>query len=141
MDIPFDFERFVKAQQPVYPDVLAELRAGRKESHWMWFVFPQIAGLGTSQTARHYALSSVAEARAYLADPLLGTRLRECCGILLDLEGRSAEDIFGFPDVLKLRSSMTLFSHTTGGEGAFEAVLAKYYRGAADARTLALLRA
>jgi uncharacterized protein (DUF1810 family) len=107
---PFDLERFVEAQQPVYARVLGELRAGHKTSHWMWFVFPQIAGLGGSPMAIRYAIASLAEARAYLGHPVLGPRLRECCEILEGLEGARAEEIFGYPDVLKLRSSLTLFS-------------------------------
>ncbi len=136
---PFDLERFVEAQEPVFSDVLAELRRGRKESHWMWFVFPQIDGLGSSPTARRFALRSLDEARAYLDDPLLGPRLRLCCEILLELEGRSAEQMFGYPDVMKLRSSLTLFSRAAEDAGPFEALLDKYYGGEEDPHTLALL--
>ena len=136
---PFDLERFVDAQESVFADVLGELRRGRKETHWMWFVFPQIEGLGASPTARRFALRSLDEARAYLDHPLLGPRLRLCCEILLGLEGRSAEQIFGYPDVMKLRSSLTLFSRAAEDAGTFEALLDKYYGGEEDPRTLALL--
>lgn len=136
---PFDLERFVEAQEAVFADVLAELRRGRKESHWMWFVFPQIDGLGASPTARRFALRSLDEARAYLDHPLLGPRLRQCCEILLALEGRSAEQIFGYPDVMKLKSSLTLFSRAAEDAGPFVALLEKYYGGEEDPRTLALL--
>ncbi|MFN7011785.1 MAG: DUF1810 domain-containing protein [Allorhizobium sp.] len=136
---PFDLERFVEAQEAVFADVLAELRRGRKESHWMWFVFPQIDGLGASPTARRFALRSLDEARAYLDHPLLGPRLRQCCEILLGLPSRSAEQIFGYPDVMKLKSSLTLFSRAAEDAGPFEALLEKYYGGEEDPRTLALL--
>src|SRR5579871_4076516 len=109
MDDPHNLARFIAAQHGVYVRVLAELAAGRKESHWMWFVFPQIAGLGSSPTAQRYAIGSLAEARAYLAHPLLGARLRECAHALIDLPSRSASAIFGDIDAMKLRSSMTLF--------------------------------
>ena len=109
-DDPFDLGRFIGAQDSVYERVLAELRDGRKRTHWMWFVFPQIDGLGHTSTARHYAIKSLAEARAYLDHPVLGKRLRECAEVLLAVEGRSASAIFGYPDDLKLCSSMTLFA-------------------------------
>ena len=117
-----DLERFVDAQDDIYDRVVAELRAGRKTSHWMWFVFPQIAGLGRSPTAVRYAISGSEEARAYLAHPVLGPRLRECAGILLGHSGLSAFDIFGGIDAMKLRSSMTLFAEATG-DPLFERVL------------------
>jgi len=120
--------------------VLDELRAGRKTSHWMWFVFPQIRGLGCSPMAIRYAIGSLAEARAYLDHPVLGPRLRECCEILLGLQGTSAEEIFGYPDVLKLRSSLTLFARAAGpGDTVFETLLSKYYEGEPDPQTLALV--
>ncbi|GEO83177.1 MULTISPECIES: DUF1810 domain-containing protein [Alphaproteobacteria] len=137
MSDPFGLHRFVDAQAPVYMDVVAELRRGQKASHWMWFVFPQIEGLGGSPTAQRYAITSQAEARAYLAHPVLGPRLKECCAILLGLEGLSAERIFGYPDVLKLRSSLTLFDRAAGGENIFTQVLAKYYNSEPDPATLA----
>jgi uncharacterized protein (DUF1810 family) len=114
VDDPYDLQRFVAAQAAVYPEVLAELGAGEKRSHWMWFIFPQLAGLGRSATARRYALSSLAEARAYLAHPLLGARLRECTQLVNEVTGRSAAQIFGFPDELKFHSCMTLFAHAAG---------------------------
>ena len=140
MTDPFDLERFVEAQKPVYARVLGELRAGHKTSHWMWFVFPQIAGLGGSPMAIRYAIASLAEARAYLDHPVLGPRLRECCEILEGLEGRTAEAIFGYPDVLKLGSSLTLFSRAAGErDSVFDALLAKYYERKPDPQTLALI--
>ena len=136
---PFDLERFVTAQAAAFDEALAELRAGRKRSHWMWFVFPQLAGLGNSPTAWFYGIRSRVEARAYLAHPTLGARLRECAQLLLDLHGRSADEVFGYPDVLKLRSCMTLFDVVADGESCFSAVLDKYYGGERDARTLQLM--
>jgi uncharacterized protein (DUF1810 family) len=113
---PYNLARFVDAQEPVYADVVAELRAGRKRTHWMWFVFPQIQGLGPSETAQWFAIRSLDEARAYLAHPVLGARLRECTRIVLDIEGRTASEIFGYPDDLKFRSSLTLFARAAGGD-------------------------
>ena len=135
----FDLQRFVSAQEPVMAHVLAELRAGAKRSHWMWFVFPQIAGLGSSATAQRYALRSLEEAKAYLAHPVLGERLRECTAIVVGLEARSAREIFGWPDDLKLRSSMTLFSRAASDPAPFVAVLEKYFEGKPDDATLARL--
>ena len=135
----FDLQRFVTAQEPVMARVLAELRAGAKRSHWMWFVFPQIAGLGSSAMAQRYALRSLEEAKAYLAHPILGERLRECAAIVAGLEGRSAREIFGWPDDLKLRSSMTLFSRAADDPAPFVAVLEKYFDGKPDDATLARL--
>ncbi len=132
----FDLERFVEAQTGVYESARAELVAGRKRTHWMWFVFPQLAGLGSSPAARHYAISGLLEARAYLAHPVLGPRLRECAGILRTAD-RSAADIFGYPDDLKLRSSMTLFA-TADPDGPYAGVLEHLYDGP-DQRTLDLL--
>ena len=135
MTDPYDLHRFVAAQCRSYDDAVAELRSGRKTSHWMWFVFPQIAGLGHSPTARTYAITSLAEARAYLAHPVLGDRLRECASILAGLPGLTAEQIFGGIDAMKLRSSMTLFLHAEPGDEAFRQVLDKYFGGAADPAT------
>jgi uncharacterized protein (DUF1810 family) len=135
---PFHLDRFVRAQNGIYDDVLAELRAGRKRRHWMWFVFPQIHGLGSSSTARTYAISSAEEARAYLAHPVLGPRLRECAGLLTSIEGRTADEIFGYPDNLKLRSSMTLFARTAPEPGVFAEVLDRYFDGP-DERTIEML--
>jgi uncharacterized protein (DUF1810 family) len=129
-------ERFVGAQRDVYDDALAELRAGRKRSHWMWFVFPQIAGLGRTATAQRYAIADLDEARAYLAHPVLGPRLTECAQALLSVEGRTADQILGSPDDLKLRSSMTLFAHAADDPAVFRAVLDRYYGGEDDPLTL-----
>jgi uncharacterized protein (DUF1810 family) len=131
-------QRFVEAQDGVYQRALAELRAGRKRGHWMWFVFPQVAGLGSSPTAQRYAITSLDEARDFLAHPVLGPRLRESASALLDVEGRSAEQILGYPDDLKLRSSMTLFARAADDPAVFESVLDRYYDGP-DQRTIDLL--
>ena len=134
-----ELERFSSAQSRVYDQALSELRAGRKRSHWMWFIFPQIRGLGHSPTSLHYAIRDLEEARAYMAHPVLGPRLRECAEAVMEVEGRSASEIFGYPDDLKLRSSMTLFSRASGGESVFDRVLEKYYQGQPDSRTLEIL--
>jgi uncharacterized protein (DUF1810 family) len=133
-------DRFVDAQRDVYHQALAEIRAGRKRSHWMWFIFPQIAGLGSSSTSVYYAIPDRAEAEAYLAHPILGPRLIECAEALLVLTGVSATEVFGTPDDLKLRSSATLFAEVSEPGSVFEAVLEKYYGGHRDSRTLELLR-
>jgi uncharacterized protein (DUF1810 family) len=133
---PFDLERFVTAQAPVIDRVRAELRAGHKRSHWMWFVFPQIAGLGSSAMAQRYAVASLDEARAYLAHPVLGARLRDCTQAVLDVEGRTVHEIFGSPDDLKFHSSLTLFARAEDG-GVFEAALVKYFGSLRDAATVA----
>ena len=135
----YDLERFVLAQAPVYGDVVEELRRGRKTSHWMWFVFPQVAGLGLSGMSRRYAIASLDEARAYLAHPILGPRLRECAGLLLASGGSSAEAILGGIDAVKLRSSMTLFHRAAPDEPLFQAVLDRYYGGVPDDATDARL--
>lgn len=142
----FDLDRFVTAQQPVWADVQAELAAGHKRTHWMWFVFPQLVQLGRSATARHYGIAGLAEAHAYLAHPLLGPRLLACVALLLAVPaGRSALQVMGSPDDLKLRSCMTLFAEAAAAAGAdrapFDAVLARYHGGAPDPATLALLAA
>jgi uncharacterized protein (DUF1810 family) len=129
-------ERFVTAQQGTYDAVVSELRAGRKTSHWMWFVFPQIAGLGRSPTAQHYAIASLEEAQAYLAHPVLGPRLLECARILTELDTTSPQAIFGSVDAMKLRSSMTLFAHAAPEQPVFREVLAQYFGGAEDQATL-----
>jgi uncharacterized protein (DUF1810 family) len=133
-------ERFVAAQAPVYADVLRELGAGRKTSHWMWFVFPQLKSLGRSATARFYGLADRAEALAYWRHPLLGPRLVECTRLVLATAGRTVHEIFGSPDDLKLCSCMTLFDAVAPEEPAFRAVIDRFYRGVADAATLELLR-
>jgi uncharacterized protein (DUF1810 family) len=135
-----DLERFVAAQDPVIDRVRAELRRGRKSSHWMWFVFPQLRGLGSSATAQHYALASLDEARAYLAHPVLGPRLVECARLAAAVPQGGAAEVFGYPDDLKLRSSMTLFARAAPDEPAFAAVLDRYFGGEPDPRTLELLR-
>ena len=139
MEDRFHLQRFVDAQQPVYAGVLSELRAGRKRSHWMWFIFPQVAGLGQSATSRTFAVSSLAEAVAYLADPTLGPRLRECAALVAGIEGRSIAEIFGYPDDLKFHSSMTLFAQAAPQEPVFATCLQKYFGGRPDPQTLALL--
>jgi uncharacterized protein (DUF1810 family) len=140
-DDPHNLNRFVTAQDRVYDSVLAELRAGEKQSHWMWFIFPQIAGLGHSPTARFYAIASADEARAYLAHPVLGPRLKACTALVLAVEGRSVDQIFGSPDNMKFRSSMTLFSHVAPDDPAFGAALKKYFDGEPDRQTPRLLGA
>jgi uncharacterized protein (DUF1810 family) len=136
-----DLERFVSAQASVYSEALAEIRSGRKRTHWIWFIFPQVAGLGHSSTSMHYAIRSLEEARAYLKHPLLGSRLTECAEAVLAVEGRTASDIFPYPDDLKLRSCMTLFAAATAGpESVFARVLEKYFQGKHDERTLQLLK-
>lgn len=135
-----DPARFRTAQEPVFEAALAELRAGRKRSHWMWFIFPQMKGLGRSSTAQHYGIASIDEARAYLADPVLGDRLRVATDAVLAVRGRSVHEIFGSPDDLKFRSSMTLFGEAAGAEAAnFRTALERYFEGVPDEVTLALL--
>lgn len=138
-DDPFELSRFLSAQETVYGGALGEIKSGSKRSHWMWFVFPQIMGLGASATSRHYAIRGAGEARAYLAHPVLGTRLRECAAALLEVEGRSVAQIFGYPDDLKLKSSMTLFEAVAQECSLFSRVLEKYYNGQRDGTTLRLL--
>lgn len=137
---PFDLGRFVAAQSPVYARVVEELRAGQKRTHWMWFIFPQIAGLGQSETARHFAIASANEARAYLAHSTLGARLHECTQLTLVTLRRSANQIFGSIDELKFRSSLTLFAEAAPDNPVFVAALLKYFAGEADQRTVELLR-
>ena len=132
----FGLQRFVDAQARNYAEALAELRRGRKTSHWMWYVFPQVAGLGSSAMARTYAIGSLAEARAYLAHPVLGPRLREVVAAVLAVQGRTAHEIFGGPDDLKLRSSLTLFARAAPDEPLFRQALDQYFAGEPDARTL-----
>jgi uncharacterized protein (DUF1810 family) len=136
---PFDLQRFLDAQRAVYDRARDELAAGRKRSHWMWFIFPQIEGLGSSVMSRRYAISSREEAAAYLMHPLLGSRLRECTLLATGIVGRSVHEIFGSPDDLKFQSSMTLFAQATGDNADFLAALEKYFAGKPDAATLARL--
>ncbi len=140
MPVDFDLDRFVTAQAENYETALAEIRRGAKRSHWMWYIFPQIAGLGRSEMARHYALVSLDEARAYLAHPLLGARLRDCVAALQDLTGTSAVAVFGEIDAVKLRSSLTVFE-AAGGGALFIAALARWFDGSTDPATLALIPA
>ncbi len=135
----FDLQRFIDAQNPIFETVLAELSAGKKRTHWMWFVFPQIQGLGHSGMARRYAISSVEEARAYLDHPVLGERLRQLTGVVNALQGRSVEQIFGYPDDLKFHSSMTLFAHAAVDKQPFEEALNTYFGGEPDSGTVARL--
>ncbi len=136
----FDLNRFVEAQSDIFQRALTELKRGEKRSHWMWFIFPQIDGLGYSSTAKFYAIKSKGEAQAYLNHSLLGPRLIECSKVLLQHQGLSASDIFGFPDDLKLRSSMTLFATVSEPNSVFSRVLGQYFEGQTDDRTLELLR-
>ena len=140
MSDPYDLQRFVDAQNPVYDKVCSELGDGRKKSHWMWFVFPQIAGLGSSQLARKFAISSLSETVAYLAHPVLGPRLAECTRLVNLVDGRPIEQIFGYPDDLKFRSSMTLFAHATPDNRVFIDALQKYCKSEFDPTTLARLQ-
>jgi uncharacterized protein (DUF1810 family) len=138
MSDAWNLERFVAAQAPVMGEVLAELRAGRKRTHWMWFVFPQLQGLGTSAMAQRYGIASLAEARAYLAHPVLGPRLRECCEAMLQVPGRSALQILGSPDDLKFRSCVTLFGLAAPQDDLFRRCLDRFCGGEPDHRTVAL---
>ena len=138
MTDPFDLERFIRAQNPVFQDVQGELARGRKQTHWMWFVFPQVAGLGFSAMSQRYAIGSREEARAYLAHPVLGARLIECTRLVLAVQGRSINAILGAPDDAKFRSSMTLFG-AVSDEPIFDEALAKYFAGQRDDATLGIL--
>ncbi|HEY1731739.1 MAG TPA: DUF1810 domain-containing protein [Terriglobales bacterium] len=133
---PYHLERFVEAQAPVYEEVLAELRAGRKRSHWIWFIFPQIAGLGRSSTAQFYAIQSLHEAETYLQHPVLGRRIRECTRLVNEVEGCTINAIFGSPDDMKFHSSVTLFMHAGKDNEVFQATLQKYFGGKPDGNTL-----
>ena len=136
---PSGLSRFVEAQDKVYDQVLSELRSGRKTSHWMWFIFPQFAGLGSSDVSQFYAIKSMDEARAYLQHPILGPRLIECSEAVLSVKHRSAHEIFGSPDDMKLKSCMTLFANISPAGSVFEKVLDQYYNGERDSRTLRLI--
>ena len=141
MTDPYALSRFVDAQAATHAGALAELRAGRKRTHWMWYVFPQFKGLGRSQSSQHYAIKSVAEAQAYLSHPVLGPRLTACAEALLQVEGRSVYEIFGSPDDSKLKSCATLFAQVSPAGSVFERVLGKYFQGKPDRTTLDLLGA
>jgi uncharacterized protein (DUF1810 family) len=135
----FDLERFADAQRDIYEQALSEIRGGRKQSHWMWFVFPQLAGLGSSPTSRFYAIENIDEARAYLGHPILGKRLAECAEVVLAIEGKSASEIFGSPDDMKLQSCMTLFALASRAGSIYERVLDKFFAGEQDRETIRLL--
>jgi uncharacterized protein (DUF1810 family) len=136
---PYNLARFIEAQDQEYARALAEIRSGRKRSHWMWYIFPQVDGLGLSSTSRRYSIKSLDEATAYLRHPVLGPRLVESAQAVLDVDGRSASEIFGSPDDLKLRSSATLFAHVSPAGSVFERLLERYFDGHRDDRTLALI--
>ena len=141
MEDTYNLQRFLAAQAQVYSQVQQELRSGRKDSHWMWFIFPQFTGLGSSAMAAKYAIRSIEEARAYLQHSILGSRIRECSQLLLQIDGHSIEEIMGYPDDLKLRSSMTLFSRATSQNEVFLQVLARFFQGQPDPNTLKQLPA
>jgi uncharacterized protein (DUF1810 family) len=138
---PYDLKRFLLAQEGDYDRALSEIRSGRKRSHWMWYIFPQIDGLGFSSASSRYSIKSLPEAKAYLEHPVLGSRLRECAAAVVSLEGRSAMEIFGSPDDLKLRSCATLFARVSLPGSVFDRLLGKYYQGKPDDRTIQLLTA
>jgi uncharacterized protein (DUF1810 family) len=139
MNDPLDLSRFLSAQEGIYASALAELRRGQKSSHWMWFIFPQVEGLGHSSTSRYYSIKNMDEACAYLSHPALGPRLVQCAETLLEIKGRTAQEIFDFPDDVKLKSSMTLFAYVAGPGSVFTQVLEKYFDGKQDERTQELL--
>ncbi|MCW3097250.1 MAG: hypothetical protein JWL77_2868 [Chthonomonadaceae bacterium] len=138
-DDPYDLRRFVRAQENDYAQALSEIKNGSKRSHWIWYIFPQIDGLAFSSTSKHYAIKSLAEAKAYLAHPVLGPRLIECAEAAVRIEGRSATEIFGSPDDLKLKSSATLFASVSPADSVFDRLLQKYYRNERDGKTLRML--
>ena len=140
MEQPTNLDRFIKAQENIYKEALSEIRAGRKRSHWMWYIFPQLAGLGFSETSKYYAIKDLPEAEAYASHPVLGNRLIEICTTLLGLGENNANRIFGSPDDMKLKSSMTLFSSLPKADPVFGQVLDKFYEGSKDQRTLELLK-
>jgi len=135
----YNLNRFIEAQESKYQVALKEIRNGRKQNHWMWFIFPQVAGLGLSETSRFFAIKDITEARLYLEHPVLGPRLIETSNALVDIEGKTANQIFGYPDDMKLQSSMTLFSSIQNTNPVFEAVLKKYFNGEKDLKTLRLI--
>lgn len=140
MDVDrYNLQRFIQAQEPVYQRATAELREGRKRTHWMWFIFPQIRGLGHSEVAQRFSIASLPEAEAYFEHPILGSRLKECTELVNAIEGRSIEHIFGYPDHLKFRSCMTLFAQAAPGEKIFNEALDKYFAGSPDGFTLSRL--
>ena len=140
MSDTYNLQRFIDAQESIYEDVIQELKQGRKTSHWIWYIFPQIKGLGRSWTAQQFAISSLEEAEAYLNNSILGSRLTECTQLVLNIEDRNIRQIFGYPDNLKFRSSMTLFLHATKDNQIFKDALLKYFEGKADQLTLDILQ-
>ena len=140
MSDTYNLQRFIDAQESIYEDVIQELKQGRKTSHWIWYIFPQIKGLGRSWTAQQFAISSLEEAKAYLNNSILGSRLTECTQLVLNIEDRNIRQIFGYPDNLKFRSSMTLFLHATKDNQIFKDALLKYFEGKADQLTLDILQ-
>jgi len=138
--VEYNLQRFIQAQEGVYQKVISELKSGKKRTHWMWFIFPQIEGLGKSSVSQYYAIRNLEEAREYLSHSVLGERLKECTRILLDLEGLAVEDIFGYPDNLKLKSSLTLFALVAGPDSIFERALKKFFSGEKDQLTLKILQ-
>ena len=139
-EIDNDLRRFLQAQQNIYPQVLKELQNGKKTSHWMWFIFPQIEGLGHSSTAKYYSIKSIIEAKEYVAHPVLGKRLLKCIDIILNINSKTADEIFGYPDNLKLRSSMTLFNFAAPEHKVFGDLLKKYFAGEEDQKTLGIIK-
>lgn len=137
---PHDLTRFIEAQENDYEQALSEIRSGHKRSHWMWYIFPQYDGLGFSSTSKRYAIKSIAEAQAYLRHPVLGPRLVDCCEAAIAIEGRSAAEVFGSPDDMKLRSCATLFAAVSPAGSVFERLLDKYFKGARDEKTLQLIK-
>jgi uncharacterized protein (DUF1810 family) len=135
----FQLQRFVDAQTPCYSQVISELRNADKQSHWMWFIFPQIAELGSSETSKKYAIKNIAEARAYLSHPILGARLQECCELVMDIEAGSISEAMGFPDDVKLKSSMTMFAYVAGLNSIFDRVLEKHFASQPDVLTLEII--
>lgn len=132
--------RFLSAQQNIYPQVLKELQSGKKTTHWMWFIFPQIEGLGHSSTAKYYSIKNIEEANEYLAHPVLGKRLLECSNVLLNIDAKTADEIFGFPDNMKLRSCMTLFKYVAPEQRVFADVVKKYFNAQHDEQTVSILQ-
>lgn len=140
MNDVYDLNRFVQAQEADYERALSEIRSGQKRSHWMWYIFPQFDGLGLSLTSKRYSIKSVAEAKAYLNHPILGPRLIECTEAVLNVEGRSAHEIFGFPDYMKLKSCATLFAYVSPAKSVFDRLLDRFFQGKRDDKTLSLLQ-
>jgi uncharacterized protein (DUF1810 family) len=139
MNDPFDLSRFLVAQDETYREVIDELKRGKKTGHWIWFIFPQVAGLGESETSDYYSIASVDEADAYLAHPVLGRRLIECANLVINIDGKTAEQIFGAVDAMKFCSSMTLFGQMDGGDTVFQSALDRYFGGVPDSNTLGIL--